>query len=145
MIADMLANAGVDVLSVSTGVYGSVAYIIPNYCLPEGLNVGDAAAIRQHTGLPVAVAGRITDPLMAENIVKAGKADIVMMGRASIVDPELPKKAAAGALGTSVRAYPAIRRVGGLNGPAMVMSCLVNPSVGHEKTMWSKKRRSRKA
>lgn len=134
VIADMLANAGVDVLSVSTGVYGSVAYIIPNYCLPEGLNVGDAAAIRQHTGLPVAVAGRITDPLMAENIVKAGKADIVMMGRASIVDPELPKKAAAGALG-DIRPCISCNQacVGGLNGPAMVMSCLVNPSVGHEK------------
>lgn len=134
VVAHMLVEAGVDLLSISTGVYGSVAYIIPNYCLPEGLNVEDAAAIRRETGVPVAVAGRITDPLMAESIVKAGKADIVMMGRASIVDPELPNKAAAGAL-QDIRPCISCNQacVGGVNGPLMVMSCLVNPSVGHEK------------
>jgi 2,4-dienoyl-CoA reductase-like NADH-dependent reductase (Old Yellow Enzyme family)/pyruvate/2-oxoglutarate dehydrogenase complex dihydrolipoamide dehydrogenase (E3) component len=134
VVAGMLAEAGVDILSVSTGVYGSMAYIIPNYCLSEGLNVGDAAAIRQRAGIPVAVAGRITDPLMAESIVKTGKADLVMMGRASIVDPELPNKAAAGAL-EDIRPCISCNQacVGGINGPAAVMSCLVNPSVGHEK------------
>jgi 2,4-dienoyl-CoA reductase-like NADH-dependent reductase (Old Yellow Enzyme family)/thioredoxin reductase len=134
VIAKMLADAGVDAIHVSTGVYATTAYIIPNYCLPEGLNVEDAAAIREATGVPVAVAGRITDPLMAESVVRSGKADIVMMGRASIVDPDLPNKAAAGAL-EDIRPCISCNQacVGGVNGPTQVMSCLVNPSVGHER------------
>lgn len=133
-IVSILAEAGVDAFSVSTGVYGSMPWIIPNYCLPDGLNVDDAKAIRECAGLPVMAAGKIVDPYLADSIVTSGKADIVFMGRASIVDPELPLKAASGAL-DDIRPCITCNQgcVGGLMGPLGEMSCLVNPSVGHER------------
>ena len=134
VIARILSEAGIDAFHVSTGVYGSMPYIIPPYSLPEGLNVEDAHAIREATGLPVIVAGRITEVFMAESIVSTGKADMVAMGRASIVDPDLPRKAAAGAF-DDIRPCISCNQgcIGGLLGPAMEMSCLVNPTVGKEK------------
>ncbi|HHW18537.1 MAG TPA: FAD-dependent oxidoreductase [Firmicutes bacterium] len=134
VIARILSEAGIDAFHVSTGVYGSMPYIIPPYSLPEGLNVEDAHAIREATGLPVIVAGRITEVFMAESIVSTGKADMVAMGRASIVDPDLPRKAAAGAF-DDIRPCISCNQgcIGGLLGPTMEMSCLVNPTVGKEK------------
>lgn len=133
VVAEILAEAGVNAIDVSTGVYATMAYIVPNFCLPEGLNVEDSAAIKRAAGIPVAVAGRITDPYMAESIVRTGKADIVMMGRASIVDPELPNKAASGAF-EDIRPCISCNQacIAGVSGPTMVMSCLVNPCVGRE-------------
>jgi len=133
-IVKVLEEAGVDAFHVSTGVYGSMPYIIPNYYLPDGLNVEDARMVREHVGLPVIVAGKITEVVTAESIIAGGKADMVSMGRASIVDPELPKKSAAGAL-DDVRPCITCNQgcVGGLFGPEQEMSCLVNPAVGKER------------
>jgi len=133
-IAGILKKAGVDAIHVSAGVYGSMPYIIPPFSLPDGLNVEDARAIREATGIPVIVAGKITDVLLAETIIRSGKADLCAMGRASIVDPELPKKASAGCL-EDIRPCITCNQgcIGGLNGPEQEMSCLVNPVVGKEK------------
>lgn len=133
-IVKVLAEGGVDAFHVSTGVYASTSYIIPNYYLPDGLNVDDAAMVKEHVGLPVIVAGKITEILTADSIISGGKADMVAMGRASIVDPELPRKSAVGAL-DDVRPCITCNQgcSGGLNGPEQEMSCLVNPAVGKER------------
>lgn len=133
-IVKVLEEAGVDAFHVSTGVYGSMPYIIPNFYLPDGLNMDDAAMVREHVGVPVIVAGKITEILTAESVISGGNADMVAMGRASIVDPELPKKSAAGAL-DDVRPCITCNQgcSGGLNGPEQAMSCLVNPAVGKER------------
>ena len=49
-------------------------------------------------GVPVMVAGRINQPQEAEAILAAGQADLCVMTRALISDPELPAKARAGRL-----------------------------------------------
>lgn len=133
-LARILAEAGVDCLHVSTGVYGSMRYIIPPFSLPCGLNIEDAAAIRRHAGVPVIAVGRIVDVEMAESIVAGGQADLVAMGRASIVDPQIPNKAAAGAF-CGIRPCISCNQgcIGGIQGPDMEMSCLVNPLVGKER------------
>ena len=59
---------------------------------PHGLFVPLAAAIKQAVELPVFTTGRITDPHLAEAIVRDGKADMVGMTRAHIADPDLVAK-----------------------------------------------------
>ncbi len=47
-------------------------------------------------GTPVSVSNRMNDPLVAENALAMGQADMVTMGRALLADPELPNKAKEG-------------------------------------------------
>ena len=60
--------------------------------LPHGPNVYMAAEIKKHIRIPVATVGGLNDPEKMEEIIASGKADIVVMARALLADPELPKK-----------------------------------------------------
>ncbi len=90
----MLSDNGIDAIHVSGGVYKSSAMIIQPSALPQGLYVEHASAIKEAIGsrVPVLVVGRIKDPKMAEDILAHGKADMVVMGRALLADPEIPLK-----------------------------------------------------
>jgi 2,4-dienoyl-CoA reductase-like NADH-dependent reductase (Old Yellow Enzyme family)/thioredoxin reductase len=57
-----------------------------------------AASIKQATQKPVITAGRVTQPMEAEHILASGRADLVIMTRALIADPQLPDKARSGRL-----------------------------------------------
>lgn len=98
VLAQKLVEVGVDALHISGGVYESSAMIIQPAAIPQGCFVENAHAIKQAINgkVPVIVAGRIKDPVMAERILREGKADLVSMGRALLADPELPKKVSEG-------------------------------------------------
>jgi 2,4-dienoyl-CoA reductase (NADPH2) len=83
----------VDYVNVTLGQRGAYVKDITS---PEGVAVEAAAAVKAATPLPVVVAGRIVRPEMAQDILERGAADLVGMARAFVVDPEWPKKAAAG-------------------------------------------------
>lgn len=63
---------------------------------PVAMNADFAAELRKHLRTPVICVGRITGPDVAETVLRNAKADFVAMGRALIVDPYLPRKAAEG-------------------------------------------------
>jgi 2,4-dienoyl-CoA reductase (NADPH2) len=84
----------VDYVNVTLGQRGAYVKDITS---PEGVAVEAAAAVKAATPLPVVVAGRIVRPEMAQSILERGAADLVGMARAFVVDPEWPRKAAAGA------------------------------------------------
>lgn len=63
---------------------------------PHGLFVDLAAAIKQAVDIPVFTTGRITEPELAEQILREGQADMVGMTRAHIADPDIARKIAAG-------------------------------------------------
>ena len=67
------------------------------FCLPKGWNADRSAAIKEALGdrALVGVAGRIIDRESADAVLNSGKADLVVMGRALIADPDLPNKLAA--------------------------------------------------
>jgi len=136
-IIPLLEQAGVNAFHVSTGVYASSDYITAPMAIPPGYNVSAAGEVKKATSVPVIAVGRINDPRMVEEILKEGQADLVAMGRASLADPELPKKAADGN-------YEDIRWCIACNQGCIDrlldleetgISCLVNPSVGKEKEM----------
>jgi 2,4-dienoyl-CoA reductase-like NADH-dependent reductase (Old Yellow Enzyme family) len=81
----------------------------------------------------VGIAGRITDPLLADSIIERGQADYVGMTRALIADPYLPKKAFEGRI-EDIR--PCIGTLQDCWGRSVArewpMRCTVNPSVGFE-------------
>jgi len=85
------AARGADLVDVSTG--GNVASApIP---VGPGYQVPFASAIRTATGVPTAAVGMIDDPHQAEQIVATGLADVVMIGRELLRDPNFALRAAA--------------------------------------------------
>lgn len=140
-------KAGVDLVNVSRGniITPAAMYEVPPVDLPNGFNVEDAARIRRETGLLVMPAGRINKPELAEQILEDDKADLVIMSRAQIADPNFCNKAKAGEL-TKIR-YCIGCDQGCLDRFFMVLadpsfkhvSCSRNPAVLEEATMNLKK------
>jgi NADPH-dependent 2,4-dienoyl-CoA reductase/sulfur reductase-like enzyme len=62
-----------------------------------------AATIKKGVNVPVIAVGKIGDPVLAEQILREGKADFMAMARALFADPELPNKAKKGNLGDITR------------------------------------------
>lgn len=129
--AQMLEGAGVAVLNVSAGSFESVPWIMQPPGLPKGCLVPLAEGIKRVVNIPVIAVGSINDPGLAEEVLQAGKADLIAMGRALIADPELPRKAAEGRL-EDIR--PCIRCnqcVGRIQSHRHIR-CTVNAAVGRE-------------
>jgi 2,4-dienoyl-CoA reductase-like NADH-dependent reductase (Old Yellow Enzyme family) len=90
VLSRRLGELGVDLIDCSTG--GLVAdAVVP---AAPGFQVPFAAAIRSATGLPVSAVGLITQATQAEQILAAGHADAVMVGRELLRDPHWPLHAA---------------------------------------------------
>ncbi|MCL5110242.1 MAG: NADPH dehydrogenase NamA [Chloroflexi bacterium] len=88
-IARALREAGVDLLDVSSGgVTPEQPASWPGYQIPF------AETIRREAGLPTAAVGLITTTTMAEEVVRNGRADLVVLGRELLRNPYWPLPAA---------------------------------------------------
>ena len=100
-LAKLLGPLGVDLVDCSSGG-NSPAQQIP---LGPGYQVPFASAIRRDAGIATAAVGLITEPQQAEEILAAGDADVILLGRESLRDPSWPLRAAA-ELGEQTDAWP---------------------------------------
>lgn len=98
VVARVIEEAGVDAIDVSVGVSGSSQYIIAPPAVPPGFLLSASQEIKKAVSVPVIAVGRINHPLIAEDAIETGKADLIAWGRPSFADPELPNKVAAGNL-----------------------------------------------
>ncbi|GAB4034682.1 NADPH dehydrogenase NamA [Spirosoma jeollabukense] len=89
-LAAVLKDKGVDVIDCSSG--GNVAKVkIP---VGPGYQVTFAERIKQETGIMTAAVGLITSAEQAEEILKTGQADLVLLAREFLRDPYFPLHAA---------------------------------------------------
>ena len=89
-LSNILRTRGVDLIDTSTG--GNIAGAkIP---VGPGYQVGFAERIRIGAGIATGAVGMITDPHQAEEIVRSGKADVVILARELLRDPYWPLRAA---------------------------------------------------
>jgi 2,4-dienoyl-CoA reductase-like NADH-dependent reductase (Old Yellow Enzyme family) len=85
-----LRDLGVDLIDVSTG--GNVAEArIP---VAPGYQVEFAREIRRRSGIPTGAVGMITEPKQAEDILKQGDADAILVAREFLRDPHFAIRAA---------------------------------------------------
>jgi 2,4-dienoyl-CoA reductase-like NADH-dependent reductase (Old Yellow Enzyme family) len=87
----MMQTWGVALVDVSTGGNSPLQKITnlgPNYQVPF------AQRIRAEVGIPVGAVGLITEPEQADEIVRSGKADIVLLARELLRNPYFPLAAA---------------------------------------------------
>lgn len=88
-LVKLLREAGVDFIDVTTGgLVGATIPVAPNY------QVRFAEQIKRETGAPVGAVGKITSPEQAEAILAEGRADVVLVGREALRDPNFPLRAA---------------------------------------------------
>lgn len=131
-IAQLLPPDRIDYIQTSAGTKESNDYTIQPLYQPRAILKDIAAAIKRNCGIPVVLTGSVNDPLLAEQLLAQGAADLIGMGRALLADPQLPLKAARGFL-TEVR--PCIRCNQGCLGrvrKGRTIRCTVNPLLGYE-------------
>jgi 2,4-dienoyl-CoA reductase-like NADH-dependent reductase (Old Yellow Enzyme family) len=89
-LARELKKCGVDLIDSSSG--GNVATAkIP---LGPGYQVPFAETIRREAGIATGAVGLITEPKQADEIIRSGQADIVLLARELLRDPYWPMRAA---------------------------------------------------
>ena len=131
-IARRLRDRGVHALSVSVGVYESFNKLSMVSGEPEGQWLPLAAAIRSATGLPTIGVGRVKRARVAEAALAGGQIDLAAFGRASIADPELPRKVRDGEESRILWCFGCNACLGRTARPETI--CPVNPAVGREAT-----------
>ena len=82
--------AGVDLIDCSSGGSSATAKIPAG----AGYQVPFAERIRREAGIATAAVGMITEPMQADQIVRNGQADLVLLAREFIRDPNWPLRAA---------------------------------------------------
>ncbi len=133
----LVEEAGVQVLNVSVAASpvpgkGSLACICGTDC-PEAVWADLAAEVKKSVGdkACVALANRIKQGSVAEEILSSGKADLIVLGRALLCDPEFLVKLAEGR-------EDEIRRCASCSYCIATMmdgnsaACMQNPRMGHE-------------
>lgn len=131
-VARMFVESGVDALDISQGCYGVIPYTVPPYFLPIGVNVENAAIFKKQFDVPVLVAGRITNPDLAEEILEKGKADFICLGRVQLADPDFVKKTEEGRVDEIVRCVACDQGRVGRAFAGLGVSCIFNPATGNE-------------
>lgn len=112
-LARLLKEDGVDLVDVSSG--GSSAKTVAlmrqmrhdkvgkqhgkddpvaDIPLGPGYQVPGAEAVRHGADIPVAAVGMITEPVQANDIIEQDRADMVLLGRAMLRNPNWPQRAA---------------------------------------------------
>jgi len=130
----LLIPCGLDIIQISAGNDASPEWIAQPMFMEKACLAESSGKIRKALQFPVMVVGRINDPLVANEIIKEGKADLVCMGRGLLADPEMPKKARENRL-DDIRTCIACNTCMESIFRRGRVECLVNPSLGREQQM----------
>lgn len=95
-IAKLLESYGYDCLSVDTGIYDSFYYACPPMYMPKGYLVEMAEKAKAAVNIPILAGGHMNDADIAEEAIREGKIDAVVLGRAALADPAYPNKVLSG-------------------------------------------------
>jgi 2,4-dienoyl-CoA reductase-like NADH-dependent reductase (Old Yellow Enzyme family) len=90
-LAKVVKPLGVDLIDCSSGGSSALAKIP----LGAGYQVPFANSVRRHATIATGAVGMITEPMQADQIIRNGEADLVIMAREFLRDPYWPLHAAA--------------------------------------------------
>jgi 2,4-dienoyl-CoA reductase-like NADH-dependent reductase (Old Yellow Enzyme family)/thioredoxin reductase len=132
-LASRLEFSGIDAVHTVTGsACDSPPWYYQHMALPTEVNERLAGEVRRSVSIPVITAGRLGDPHHIREVLGAGMADAVALGRPLVADPDLPQKMREGREQDIVLCGACLQgclaRVKG-GGP---IGCIVNPEIGHE-------------
>ena len=132
----MLEQRGlIDYVSATYAGYYALSENIAGMHKPAGHMLEQNASIRGAARVPVMAIGRFRTLEEADQVIRAGQADMIGMTRATIADPDLVNKSLTGHV-EQVR--PCIGCLQDCLGGLMTahrLGCVVNPAVSHELTL----------
>lgn len=122
-----------DYVTVGAGSYFDFSKLLPSFQYPESLGADLAERLKAAgLGALVTAEANIRTPENAEAVLGAGRADLVSIVRGQIADPYLVAKAREGRLDDIRGCLSCNQQCWGRRGRDYYISCLVNPSAGHE-------------
>lgn len=143
--ANLLADAGIDLIDVSGGIYESSSTIIQGPEAPRGGFVRNAAAIKAavRSRVPVSVTQRLNVPELANEVMAKFDLDFVSMTRAFHADPHYPRKLQQGRPDTILPCI-ACHHCTNLLEANLPAGCAANPFSGFERSYRSSSREPRR-
>jgi len=129
-VAALLEKAGISAIHVAGGWFTSPRTFF-QMSVPRGALVYLAEGIKKAVTIPVMAGNRINDPLLAEQILAEGKADLIAMVRPLIADPEFVNKAQQGRF-EDIRKCIACCRCFDMAVTGSPVKCTVNPQAIRE-------------
>jgi 2,4-dienoyl-CoA reductase (NADPH2) len=132
-VATMLQSTGVACISVSGGTWHTLGVTVAPMSVPRGHMLDYAAQFKAQLDIPVIAVGRLDDPALAERVVADGTADVVLLGRGLLADPDWARKAQEGR-SEDIRPCIACNACVDLVGRGRDLRCAVNPETGREST-----------
>ena len=125
-----------DLINVSVGAHEDASVFTamsPSMFLEDGVNVKYAAQVKKvmkHSS--IAAVGALADPEFLEEIVASGKADVVMLCRELMADPDMPFKAQCGKENEVRKCLRCFECFSG-HFTKQTSYCAVNPEIGFER------------
>ncbi|MDO8491858.1 MAG: FAD-dependent oxidoreductase [Dehalococcoidia bacterium] len=132
MIPLLVKGSKIDYINVIVGVYRSASTPCPPSYFPTATWAYCAAAIRKLVNIPVMCAGRINDPVQADQLLVDNQADLIGMCRALIADPQWPNKAREGRVDEIRKCIACNEGCWGRRRLGTGTTCSMNPVVGRE-------------
>jgi 2-enoate reductase len=130
--AKLLEEAGYDAFNGDVGSYDSWYWNHPPMYQPKGLYLPYNEILKQALHVPVITAGRMDNPDLAAQAIRAGRTDMIGLARPLLADPYLPLKVHSGQID---RIRPCLSCQEGCMGRLEKfgqVSCAVNPACGRE-------------
>jgi len=131
IFARELEGAGIDAFNITGGWHETRVPQIPME-VPRGGYAYLAQGVKQAVGKPVIACNRINDPVLADRIIRQGRADMVGFARGLIADAYLPRKLMEGrpeaimpCIGCNQACFDHLFQF-------KPVECLVNPRASHE-------------
>ena len=130
-IAKLLEQWGAHALHVDTGCYEVWYRQIPTVYQQPGCQVFAAEAVKKAVNIPVITQGKLSDPVLAEQVLQEGQADFIALGHQHLADPMYASKVKEGRYDDIVPCIGCNEclRLGGLG---RHYTCAVNPECQHE-------------
>ncbi len=130
-LAPMLVAAGASAFHISGGATDKlVSQIVASSAAGYGFNTALAEAVKRVVNVPVMVVGRIQTPEQAEEVLKSGAADMVVLGRQMLADPDWANKASVGNIAAIRRCISCENCIDSMNRQSL--ACAINPFTGRE-------------
>ncbi len=135
-VCKALEENGVDAINALGGSHAEQIHAAPSMLSDHAIHVPAAAAVKELVKIPVMVCGSIHTPELAEEILEAGKADFIGLGRPFLADSHWAEKAKEGRA-EDIR--PCIRCNYGCHDkgilPGRIIECAVNPTLYKHDTL----------
>jgi 2,4-dienoyl-CoA reductase-like NADH-dependent reductase (Old Yellow Enzyme family) len=139
LVVKKMGEMGIDYVHLSDGSYEALKYFFPD---EDGTMLDEAGGFKSMlpSKVPV-ITPSVHDPAMAVEAVKAGKTDMISLGRQLLCDPEWANKVRAGSkFNKCTRCCDCLMRTAA----GLPVRCRVNRDLGREKYMPELWRPSRK-